>query len=490
MAFPTTVDPIANGSVIQASWLLGPQRITVGPTMYNVKSDQWGAKGDGSTDDAIALQSVLDTCRTAGGGRVFAPPGTYMLGTASRTGGFGGIMNGTNTHLHGAGVESTIFKLRNSQSGTNGSGSQTAAIIGMVASNQERISYSDFTIDGNAVNQSDRINGLLILSARGVQVQRVRVKDVSGTTNAGGLNETALFWSQLSSDVTFINCDAVQTGSTTSSDAFSAGTSTSVVFDSCRAIGIGNSGSSLGFGFTTADGREILFNNCHAYLCGGQGFHVDNANAANITHIGCISGGLATATASYPFSAGQSLGNTFGYVCTVACPSVKYIGCVADNNSSNGFDLRAGTFVVDGCSSRNNGGSGFRYSNTPIVRMNGGHAEGNVVGVNIIAVADAPTIRITGGPRLNGNTNNLQIAGTNYAAPPTNVAAPAVPASTVVQNNPFGWDATVHVAGGTVTVVAVNGVATGLIAGTFRVPAGGTITLTYTVAPTWTWYLE
>ena len=40
------------------------------------------------------------------------------------------------------------------------------------------------------------------------------------------------------------------------------------------------------------------------------------------------------------------------------------------------------------------------------------------------------------------------------------------------------------ISGGTVTVIAINGTTTGLTSGTFFVPAGGTVTVTYSVAPT------
>jgi hypothetical protein len=64
---------------------------------------------------------------------------------------------------------------------------------------------------------------------------------------------------------------------------------------------------------------------------------------------------------------------------------------------------------------------------------------------------------------------------------------PTVPATTVAYTNAYGVDATVHITGGTVTVIAVGGVTTGLTSGSFRVPSGSTITLTYSVAPTWVW---
>ena len=66
-------------------------------------------------------------------------------------------------------------------------------------------------------------------------------------------------------------------------------------------------------------------------------------------------------------------------------------------------------------------------------------------------------------------------------------SAPAVPASTVAATNPARIGATVVVTGGTVTNVAVNGSSAGTGDGTYTVPGGGTIAITYSAAPTWTW---
>jgi hypothetical protein len=64
---------------------------------------------------------------------------------------------------------------------------------------------------------------------------------------------------------------------------------------------------------------------------------------------------------------------------------------------------------------------------------------------------------------------------------------PVVPitlgASTVAAYNPNSVGVNATITGGTVTAIAVNGVTTGLTSGTVFVPAGGTLTVTYTVAP-------
>lgn len=67
--------------------------------------------------------------------------------------------------------------------------------------------------------------------------------------------------------------------------------------------------------------------------------------------------------------------------------------------------------------------------------------------------------------------------------------APAVPASTVAQANPFTFACMVRIKGGTVTVVSVAGTtyATSSPALVY-VDQGESITLTYSVAPTWDWF--
>jgi len=59
----------------------------------------------------------------------------------------------------------------------------------------------------------------------------------------------------------------------------------------------------------------------------------------------------------------------------------------------------------------------------------------------------------------------------------------ALPATGVAWQNK-GPNALVCVSGGTVSAISVNGAATGLTSGAFFVCAGGTLTVTYTVAPT------
>jgi len=61
--------------------------------VWNVR--EFGAKADARSDDTKACQSALDACGEAGGGIVFMPPGTYVIG--------GTLTVRTNVTLRGAG---------------------------------------------------------------------------------------------------------------------------------------------------------------------------------------------------------------------------------------------------------------------------------------------------------------------------------------------------------------------------------------------------
>lgn len=67
------------------------------------------------------------------------------------------------------------------------------------------------------------------------------------------------------------------------------------------------------------------------------------------------------------------------------------------------------------------------------------------------------------------------------------LTAPAVSASGAPVTNPSPMPVSVVVTGGTVSNVVVNGLSVGTGDGTYTLPQGAAITLTYSVAPTWTW---
>src|SRR3954447_6174845 len=54
-----------------------PKLVTTTAHTVNVKN--YGAKGDGTTEDTVAFQKAIDKVSSKGGGEVFVPAGDYIL---------------------------------------------------------------------------------------------------------------------------------------------------------------------------------------------------------------------------------------------------------------------------------------------------------------------------------------------------------------------------------------------------------------------------
>jgi len=62
-----------------ASAAFGQVRSALPRHDYNIR--EFGATGDGATLNTKPIQDAIDTCSTAGGGRVVVPPGVFVTGT-------------------------------------------------------------------------------------------------------------------------------------------------------------------------------------------------------------------------------------------------------------------------------------------------------------------------------------------------------------------------------------------------------------------------
>jgi lysophospholipase L1-like esterase len=100
-------------------------------------------------------------------------------------------------------------------------------------------------------------------------------------------------------------------------------------------------------------------------------------------------------------------------------------------------------------------------------------------GLQIQAIVETATV----GQPIRVRMYNPQIRRVGYVTTPLSVTPPA---SASAYTNTSAGDQQVTIGGGTVTAIAINGVATGLVAGSFVLSKGDTLTPTYTVAPTMT----
>src|SRR6266511_485757 len=98
------------------------------------------------------------------------------------------------------------------------------------------------------------------------------------------------------------------------------------------------------------------------------------------------------------------------------------------------------------------------------------------------------TDTLDAGPSMTGGAHVKMICVSQKGQPGTKTA-PGMPSSTTPLVNPFWRDCAVVVSGGTVSAIAVDGVATGYTntGHTVIVPSGKSITLTYSFTPSWSW---
>jgi len=140
----------------------------------------FGAKGDGVTDDALAIIAAQNTLTT--GGQLYFPPGTYMIGQA--------IPFKRNVRYTGADAAATILKAT-AASWDNIMGYAYVYSIGDVTQNQGVV-IENLTFDGNKNNRTENQNSLFgtvsgtfiggeVITSSSGGVSRVAVWDLAGT---------------------------------------------------------------------------------------------------------------------------------------------------------------------------------------------------------------------------------------------------------------------------------------------------------------------
>ncbi|SEI08626.1 type I secretion C-terminal target domain (VC_A0849 subclass) [Pseudomonas asplenii] len=119
--------------------------------IFNVQD--FGAKGDGVTDDTAAIQQAIDAAAAAGGGQVYAPSGTYIV-SAGEEPSDGCLMLKSNVHLYGDGMGETTIKV------ADGSDTKITGIIRSAYGEETHdFGVSQLSIDGNREHTTGKIDG-------------------------------------------------------------------------------------------------------------------------------------------------------------------------------------------------------------------------------------------------------------------------------------------------------------------------------------------
>lgn len=102
------------------------------------------------------------------------------------------------------------------------------------------------------------------------------------------------------------------------------------------------------------------------------------------------------------------------------------------------------------------------------------------------SVSSATTLEVLPEYEMDELIESIVVVANPFVSGPV-PSQPAIPASTVAQQNVNTYPVTVVISAGAITAVVVNGITVGTAAGTYTVPASGSISITYSVAPTWVW---
>lgn len=125
-----------------------------------VNVQKYGAKGDGVTDDTIAIQNTIDYVSSSGG-IVYIPAGTYIVKK---------ILPKSNVIIHGAGV-ATLLKLSSGVSDFNHV---------FEINNANNVTIRNLSIDGNKDTQSFYLSGFFTLICKNLTIENVSIKNMYG----------------------------------------------------------------------------------------------------------------------------------------------------------------------------------------------------------------------------------------------------------------------------------------------------------------------
>lgn len=142
---------------------------------YNVKD--FGAKGNGITDDTYAIQKCFNFINSIGGGVAYFPNGTYKISRTKQKGKAWSLFAVNNLSIKGENKENTIIKLASKQR------NYTRMLYVEEVNN---VYLENITFDGNRENQnnptkpSEHLGGVFINSSTNVTIKNAKFINTGG----------------------------------------------------------------------------------------------------------------------------------------------------------------------------------------------------------------------------------------------------------------------------------------------------------------------
>ncbi len=156
-----------------------------GEIYFNVKN--YGAVGDGTTDDRVAIQEAVDAAFDAGGGVVYFPPGTYIVSRFDGSNAYG-INLRSRVHLMGDGPGISIIKAE--------AGTGNIHLLTNWTDDIEYVSITRLTVDHDGANigASTGVHAIRFVDADRIWIQHVEVRNayhhsICTISSSGDVNE-------------------------------------------------------------------------------------------------------------------------------------------------------------------------------------------------------------------------------------------------------------------------------------------------------------
>ncbi|MFF2156059.1 glycosyl hydrolase family 28-related protein [Paenibacillus chitinolyticus] len=479
-----------------------------GDLIFNVKA--FGAVGNGIADDTQAVNAAAMAAMANGGGVVKLPPGIYNVSGSITAITKGGV------YFEGSGPYATIIRHKSDTGNLFQFGDVSLGGIGVIRGG----GVSNLSIHHNTTRSS----GVTVLMQN---AQNIKVKDV-----------------QFQNAITFAQCG----GGTDDSSLF---TVLEDVIGSLTGNGVGVDirGGSHGIHLlnlqfnneyngtairinTTAKGMDTLYmDNClfqrfmFGMLCNSALGTVQNAFLTNVVFdgmdvysllfqpsasaiytrfnfVGCwftsrtnaavVIDGPSTTIVDGIYFADSRWVTVYKQGVFVVSQYVKNIdidNCILSNCSTEGSGLHPAIQIVDNTKK-------FNITNSKIGEE-GATLALQSYAIRIGANCDLYTIanndligNVTGAIWDGAGTYTAKLIKDNLGYNPVgNLAPPALPTSGTALKNPFSSPVQVFIYAGTVTSIAKNGSSIpGMANGQMILYPGESITVSYTAAPTWSWF--
>lgn len=502
--------------------------------VFNVRD--FGATGNGVSDDSVAINTANQAAVMAGGGYIYLPTGTYFIESVILLG--DAVIADVPITLGGDGPEFTTIRagslgLRNSLLVANAQWNNTST-----TPVQNNIYIEKLAFDCGGTVNTAQPGGIYLK-----QVLNCGVSDCEIYNSA--TNAIHIIGSEASADfpgnvINFqvlrnhINLNHVPGSTPTQAGVFpirivgaslgliqgntigdlnTLDTNDAIDFPGCSDVTCcDNYVTKCGDGIGTNACTDVIISNNRVVNPGGFGIStfasagdgnqgVSNITVTGNTIIGAEKAGIRLASQdTNPVPTNFCVtGNLVILAADSAGPAGIHIECSHGSVTGNTIDL--GGSANNGISIDSTFGGAFGNAQVTVAgnTINNGDASSSTGIIFQNASGPPPTISqnclVTGNNIQNvakpistnwGAMENCVVRGNLGINPWGGVAAPAV--STAPIYNPFPFDIWVTIVGGSVLSVAINGNVTGVKNGSVLLPAGSnTIQLSYTSAPTWTW---